>query len=151
MKVVLKNSKEEVIDKIIRDINSNNRYVGDGYKIAGKVDTDKLYLNLEDRRDKSSKFLNEVFYGNVEEVDDKTVIKGRFRIDTLPLVLFLILIVVALETLIVSFAFNGFNNDMFLPGLILGAVIIYLISFKKRSEITNKYIENYLTTLFTDI
>ena len=88
MKVVINSNKDEVMNKIIQDINSNNRYIGDGYKIAGKIDPNKIYLNLEDRRDKSSKFMNEVFYGNVDFIDGKTVITGKFRIDTIPFILF---------------------------------------------------------------
>ena len=139
--------KEEILQAIISDINSNNYYVGDGYKIAGKIGDDKIYLNLEDRRSKSSKFFREVFYGSITQIGDTSVINGKFRIDTYPLILFIILLCVAVESLVVSLFFYGFTGNLILPVIIITFVGYYFASMKKRSKETNEYIENYLNSI----
>ena len=147
MEFTFNQSKDDVLQKLKNDINSNNRYVGDGWKIAGKIDENKIHLNLEDRMSKSSKFANEVFYGRISTENKKTIISGKFRFDTYPLILLLVLFFVALESVIAGIVIKGITGDMIFPSLIAVVVVLYYIYVKKRSKETNRYIENYLKSI----
>lgn len=147
MEFVFDKTKKEVLDILKSHINSNNRYVGEGYKISGKISDDTIYLSLEDRNDKSSKFMNEVFSGKIVEGDGKTILKGKFKIDVYPLILLLVLIGFALESLVVSLIFYGLNSGIILPVIVIIAVVWYFVSMKKRSVLTNSYITKYLESI----
>lgn len=147
MNITLNYKKQEILNQLISDINSNNRYVGDGYKIAGKIDNERIHLNLEDRNGKNSKFSYKAFYGTVTSVDEKTVIQGKFRIHTFALVLLLVLLVVALESFAVSIIFHGFTTDLIFSAFVMIVVLGYFITINKKSNKTNEYIKNYISSL----
>lgn len=147
MEFVFDRKKDDVIRILKNDINSNNRYVGDGWKIAGTIDENKVYLNLEDRMGKSSKFMNEVFYGKLSEADNKTLLKGTFRMDTYAMILLAVLFFIALESFIASVVLHGLNSGVIFPLIILTVVILYFFAIKKRSKETNGCIEKYLNSI----
>lgn len=147
MEFAFDKKKEDVIQILKNDINSNNRYVGEGWKIAGTIGEEKVYLNLEDRMSKSSKFMNEVFCGKLSQANNKTILKGSFRMDIYAIVLLIVLFLVALESVIATFVLHGLSASIVFPLIIIAIVVIYFFSVKKRSKETNGYIEKYLNSI----
>lgn len=137
----------EVIDLINSDIDSNKKYVGNGYKIGGTVNNDKLKLFLNDSFNKHSNFMSMNFYGKVLSNGDGSYIKGYFRLATYVIVLLSILMILCVQSFVFNLIFSGSVVDMVTPLVILCLEILYICLVIKSSKATNSIIKEYLNSL----
>lgn len=137
----------EVIDLIASDIDSNKKYVGNGYKIGGTVDGDKVKLFLNDSFNKHSNFMSMNFYGKFVPNGDNSYIKGNFRLSAYVIVLLSILMILCVQSFVFNLIFSGSVVDMATPLVILCLEILYICLVIKSSKSTNAVIKEYLNSL----
>ncbi len=142
--------KSEVLDVINKDINSNKKYLKNGYKLGGELTDNKIQLQLNDDYGKHSGFITQVFYGTITENSTGCEIKGLFRIKNTALVLLVILLAVAVESIVASLIIKGISIDLVTPALVIAAEVCYHFYMKKFSAETNSLIVNYLKSLNND-
>lgn len=140
-------SKEETLNILKADIGSNEKYVASGYKIAGDIKGDKLQLQLNDDYGRHSSFLSQVFYGNVLEKNNCTIVNGSFRPKNSAVILLVILLLVAIESLVSALIISGITTDLIMPVLVIAAEIFYVFMLKRMSAETNGLIEKYLNNI----
>ena len=97
----------EIANIINTDIDSNKKYVGNGYKIGGTVDGNRIKLFLKDSHNKRSNFMSMNFYGNITDSDNGSSIKGSFRLATYVIVLLSVLGLLCIESVVVNLFFVG--------------------------------------------
>lgn len=137
----------EVIDVITSDIDSNKKYVGNGYKIGGSVNNYRLKLFLNDSFNKHSNFMSMNFYGKVVSNGDDSYIKGSFRLATYVIVLLSILMILCVQSFVLNLIFSGSVVDMATPLVILCLEILYICLVIKSSKSTNAVIKEYLNSI----
>lgn len=120
----------------------DKKYLSSGLRISGDKKNDKLTLYLIDDYGKHSAFLNEYFYGKIEQGR----ITGNFRISNYALLLLGILLGFVIESLISAFIFKSFEG-IALPLIICAAEVLYCFWLKRNSKMYNSLISNYLENL----
>lgn len=150
MIITFSKSKNEVLDTINKDVNSNKKYLKSGYKLGGDIADNKIQLQLNDDYGKHSSFMSQVFYGTITENSTGCEIKGIFRIKNTALILLLILLAVAVESIVASLIIKGISMDLITPALVITAEVCYCFYMKKSSAETNSLIADYLKSINND-
>ena len=140
-------SSSEIANIISTDIDSNKKYVGNGYKIGGTVDGNRIKLFLNDSHNKRSNFMSMNFYGNIIDFDNGSYIKGSFRLATYVIVLLSVLGVLCIESVVVNLFFVGSIVDIVMPVVIFCLEIIYICYVYRTSKNTNVIITEYLNNI----
>lgn len=120
----------------------NKKYLISGRRIAGEASDDKVKLYLEDDFGKHSAFTSRYFYGKIS--GDKLI--GNFRPATYVIVLLLILMAVAIESLVAAIVLQGYSS-IIMPCVIIAAVVLYFVFIKKLSSENDMLILKYLENL----
>ena len=140
-------SSSEIANIISTDIDSNKKYVGNGYKIGGTVDGNRIKLFLNDSHNKHSNFMSMNFYGNITDSDEGSYIKGSFRLATYVIVLLSVLGLLCIESVVVNLFFVGSIVDIVMPVVIFCLEIIYICYVYRTSKNTNVIITEYLNNI----
>ena len=140
-------SSSEIANIISTDIDSNKKYVGNGYKIGGTVDGNKVKLFLNDSHNKRSNFMSLNFYGDITDFDNGSYIRGSFRLATYVIVLLSVLGLLCIESVVVNLFFVGSIVDIVTPVVIFCLEIIYICYVYRTSKNTNVIITEYLNNI----
>lgn len=140
-------SSSEIANIISTDIDSNKKYVKNGYKIGGNVDCNKVKLFLNDSHNKHSNFMSMNFYGNITDSDEGSSIRGSFRLATYVIVLLSVLGLLCIESVVVNLFFVGSIVDIVIPVVIFCLEIFYICYVYRTSKNTNVIITEYLINI----
>jgi hypothetical protein len=131
---------QDKIETLKNDL--DKKYLSSGLRISGDVSGDKVNLYLIDDYGKHSAFMQEYFYGKLENKR----LTGNFRISNYALILLIVLFVLALESVVSAIVLKRFDS-IAVPAIIAAAEVLYWFWLRNHSKEYNNIICNYLNSL----
>lgn len=131
---------QDKIETLKNDL--DKKYLSSGLRISGDVSGDKVNLYLIDDYGKHSAFMQEYFYGKLENKR----LTGNFRISNYALILLIVLFVLALESVVSAIVLKRFDS-IAVPAIIAAVEVLYWFWLRNHSKEYNNIICNYLNGL----